>query len=977
VIDQSGTRPRRRLSSRALAALARWGAYIHLAARRLRYSPGVSLSALAGMTAVLSLVVCIPAFSYSVSGQVLQAELLKKNQETGRALFSLHTYYLDKNAVDPFTLAKASAMANYLNQNASRLVGLPVVSTMYETQSNSLQWRYAPGQPAFETLEGEPYFDASFFWMKGLEERARITEGAWPAPVSEPNQPVQVAIQEETANERLINVGDRFQSGGMEIVISGLWEADDPYDPYFYERPGSAYSSLLYVPEETYDRRIEPEMERPLFYTAWYVVFDDSHLDYRQAPAYTRGLTRLNANLRALIPMLDTDYTPLDQLTAYMDRAETLSGLFLVIGAPAVVLLLLFIGLVAGIAAADKDRETAVLRGRGSTRGQVIGLALAEVLILLALALPISLALGWLEAGLVARTLSFLSFSILPRVPVSLQGINPLWLAGACTVMVIAWLLPVRNMARASIVRVKQERARTATKPLWERAYLDLLFLLPGIYVYFTFKPQTDSAALTHAAAEAAAASAVHYRDPFLFAAPALFSIGLCMLALRVLPLLTALIAGVVDHLSAVWAYLSLKQIARRPSDHLGALLLIMISLSLAIYSASLAKTLDLWLVDSLYYRTGADLVVHEYSLDVKESSILTPSSGRGELTITDLDLNIGSYATVEDHLKLPGVRGVTRVGKYEGTYSDGSGEEPCILVGIDRIDFSKVGFYREDFSPQPVDVLMNELGLEPQGVLISSSLAQQNGYQVGDRLLVSAQIQEEKVENDLVIVGLYDFFPTVEPGDLPALIVNLDSLFANPDSALGYDLWLRLDDQADINQVITDARKMVGGSGVEVQAQASGLEDLRESLEQPERVGMFGVLNVGFLVTGVLPAIGFVLYSYASLRRRFIQLGILRAVGFSVKQMMGYLAFEQLFLMFLAVGLGAGVGLLTSAVFLPYMQAGVGQGALPFLVKIGWLEAVGLSVGFFVVLAITVAGMISYLAQSRVFQAIKMGDGE
>ena len=80
--------------------------------------------------------------------------------------------------------------------------------------------------------------------------------------------------------------------------------------------------------------------------------------------------------------------------------------------------------------------------------------------------------------------------------------------------------------------------------------------------------------------------------------------------------------AGIaVDNLPKVWAYLSLQQVARRPQDHSAALLLIMISLSLAIYSASTAKTLDKWMHDSVYYKSGADLVVHEYIL-VSESSV-------------------------------------------------------------------------------------------------------------------------------------------------------------------------------------------------------------------------------------------------------------------------------------------------------------------------------------------------------------------
>jgi putative ABC transport system permease protein len=147
--------------------------------------------------------------------------------------------------------------------------------------------------------------------------------------------------------------------------------------------------------------------------------------------------------------------------------------------------------------------------------------------------------------------------------------------------------------------------------------------------------------------------------------------------------------------------------------------------------------------------------------------------------------------------------------------------------------------------------------------------------------------------------------------------------------------------------------------------------------VDQPERVGLFGVLNVGFLATGLMPGIGFVLYSYASLRRRFIQLGILQAIGLSVKQLIGYLALEQFILMGMAIGLGAVIGLVTSKLFVPFLQISTETGTPipPFEVLIGWAESAWLSLAFGLVLFMTMIGTIYYLAQMKVFQAVKMGE--
>ncbi len=141
--------------------------------------------------------------------------------------------------------------------------------------------------------------------------------------------------------------------------------------------------------------------------------------------------------------------------------------------------------------------------------------------------------------------------------------------------------------------------------------------------------------------------------------------------------------------------------------------------------------------------------------------------------------------------------------------------------------------------------------------------------------------------------------------------------------------------------------------------------------------MGVFGILNVGFIVTALMPGIGFIIYSYAALRRRFIQLGILQAIGMSVKQLIGYLTLEQFLLMGLALVSGAVIGVTISYLFVPLLQVNASSGAPvpPFDVLIGWEKSLGLILAFGGVLVLTVLGTILYLLRIKVFQAVKMGE--
>ena len=167
---------------------------------------------------------------------------------------------------------------------------------------------------------------------------------------------------------------------------------------------------------------------------------------------------------------------------------------------------------------------------------------------------------------------------------------------------------------------------------------------------------------------------------------------------------------------------------------------------------------------------------------------------------------------------------------------------------------------------------------------------ADEKGFQIGDRLFISVNVLDQTIDSEMVITGFFDYFPTVYPSTQPTFIVNLDALFDNPDAVIGYNIWLDLVEDADTDFLVHEIRDLMGSDGAVVDEQGNSLDEFQERVSEPERIGVFGVLNVGFIATGLMPGIGFVLYSFASLRRRFIQLGILQALGLSVNQLIGYL---------------------------------------------------------------------------------------
>jgi putative ABC transport system permease protein len=937
--------------------------------KRLGNNLGISISAIIGIVAVMAMVVCVPVFSHAVSSQVLRSQLEEISNSTNRGLFSLHMYYQDSSSATPLNIDKVNLVTSYVRDTAQRLIGIRASQVITELQSSNYNWR--PVKTQFKTDQSEPWFSMGFFSLEDLPKHATIVDGKWPE-VGANDKPVQVAISETAADTFFLNVGDIYRFKTLQIEIAGIWRANDNKENYWFKPPQDVYTNMMWIPQQSFITRLKSVIDRPFFFVSWYLIMNESDMRFDLAPQYAKGIVRMAFEMKSLLPGLANDYSPLEPLNGYQKRAESLTTLFYAVGSPMVILALLFISLTATIAVQQYQQETATMRGRGTSWLQVVILNIIESVVLLVLALAPSLLAGWLAASLMDKTLSFLKFTNRAGIPFAFDGLNFLWLVVAAMVIIISRLTPVLGISRTSIVRMKQEQSRNVRRPLWERFYLDFLLLLPGIYAYVTMSGVAKSNALL---AKLEAPMTGQYRDIVLYVAPALFAMALCMIMLRLLPLLLRVLGWLVERMPSVWAYLSIQQVARRPQDHSSALLLIMISLSLAIYSASTAKTLDRWLHDSEYYKSGADLAVHEYVLKGGSSTIPgnTDSSG---VTLSEADLTMDSFINLDAHLSLPAVKAVTRVGKYNGAFSFGVGELPCVFMGIDRLDFPNVGFFRDDFSDQSFGALMNDLGTDLNAVLVPRSLALEKGLRIGDHLNSSVVVLDQTFDHDLVITGFYDYFATIYPGDTPTLIMNLDSVFDNPDAVVGYDIWMKLKPNSQVKVVTYSLQKLIGDRSV-VQVHGNAFENVQKMMDQPERVGLFGILNVGFLMTGLMPGIGFVLYSYASLRRRFIQLGILQAIGLSVKQLIRYLASEQILLMGLAILIGAATGLVTSYLFVPFLQIGASTGTPipPFEVMIGWAESGMLSLVFGIILSLTMIGTISSLVQMKVFQAVKMGE--
>ena len=84
---------------------------------------------------------------------------------------------------------------------------------------------------------------------------------------------------------------------------------------------------------------------------------------------------------------------------------------------------------------------------------------------------------------------------------------------------------------------------------------------------------------------------------------------------------------------------------------------------------------------------------------------------------------------------------------------------------------------------------------------------------------------------------------------------------------------------------------------------------------------GTNGVLTMGFIVTILLCAIGYLIYWIMAIRERELMFGVLRACGFHKGELVHMLINEQIFCGVFSVLAGIGIGKLSSGMFVPILQ--------------------------------------------------------
>lgn len=795
--------------------------------------------------------------------------------------------------------------------------------------------------------------------LEGAEPLMNIVEGKWPAdPPAKDGDPLPVLIPEKMMFAQGLQLGDQLtitppRGKAIKLVVAALWKPYNTNDPTWIFAP-KFFDEILLTSTDNLWKAMEG-LTKPVEECAWWMIFDGSNIKTADVGSMLTHVTDGQRDIIAVLPAMRLDVSPVDGLTNFSLSVQQLTQQLVIMILPVGGLVLYFVSLVAGLLVNRQQAEDVTLRSRGMSRGAILLVHFLMWLILAGVAFVIGLIAAPYVVQIVGWTISFLKLD--PSIPPLTIVYTPqAFIAGVATSLLAAssGLITAWRTSRQTITSFNQNAAR-GSKAWWQRSYLDILLLIPAVYVFYTLKQQGG---LTARAEDP-------FSDPLVFMGPTLFSLGTTLLFLRLWPFVLGIAARIEAGGRGISLLMALRELTRSIGRYRGALLMMCFTLSLTGFTASLASTLDRSLVDSINYKIGADSVLVTSAEAVTEAGDVDANTGQVSRTLT-------GYNTLPAIrlLEIPEITEVSRVGVYPTRLQIGTQRIDGNIIGVDRASLAAIARYRSDYSSEPLADLLNKLAGNRTGVLINRQALEKYKLKINQEITYQVQdVSNEWRSAKVPIVGVLDYFPTQDPRTKFFLITNIEPIWETVGTQLPHDIWISVKAGTDMPALQAKVREL----GYPVVRWLDPQQELIAAQTAPARRGVLGFLSVGFVASIALTLVGNIIQIAASFRSQAVQLGSLRAMGLGSFAVGTYLILSQGLAVIGGILGGTLIGAATTLLYLPLLD--FSGGLPPYLVRVSWTDIL-LVYAIFAGVLLFVTFMTTFLlGRERLFTVVKLGE--
>jgi putative ABC transport system permease protein len=605
-----------------------------------------------------------------------------------------------------------------------------------------------------------------------------------------------------------------------------------------------------------------------------------------------------------------------DNLAAQLDGARTdaiyAQMLFLFLGLPGVIIASILAGVIASSGRERRRHEQALLRIRGASPRRIVRLAAAEAVLVALIGTTVGL-LAAAAAGRLAFSTS--RFGATTRQAIAWSAVSVVFGLALATVTVV---VPAWRDVRLLSVHDSQASVSTGLdrRPVWARAYLDLVFLGLGGFIYWQAVKSGYQVVL---APEGVPTISVSY---FTLLAPLLFWIGTALLMWRVGTSLLRRGRG--------WLAVATRPLAHRLAGVVAA--------SMSRQRRGLARGLVLMGLTASFAISVA-IFNTTYAAQARVDAQLSNGADVTVSTPASSGLPTGIGNAVSD---LPGVAAVQPM-QHRFAYV---GNDLQDLYGVNATTIGQAtSMSNAFFANGNAAQTLQTLAATPNGVLVSEETVHDFQLQPGDTVKLRLQFASDHAYHDVpfTYVGVVREFPTA-PHD-SFLVANADYVARTTGSPASQELLIRTD--VSPAAVTAEVESLLGpASGATVKDIVTEQRITQSGLTAIDLAGLTK-LELAFALLLAVGASGLVLALGLVERRRTF--AIATALGAKRRQLGGFVWSEAAFVTIAGLVLGALSGWWIALVIVKILTGVFDPPpehlSVPWTYLAGLLVAVGLAV--------------------------------
>ncbi len=916
----------------------------------------LALCLIIGCSLAVAVFSSVPIYRDAVLQRMLTKDLEKTYSESrrypGMVKLESSVYTGDdkseQNSVDKYNLYKEE-----YNQILTKDIDLPVYNR-YERIRYSYLKAYRLGDYGVHAP------DVDLVAQDTLSDHIKITSGRMFSPEKTEDGVIEViATQEALYNTRLVmNVDYTLMSqskripGGIKIRIVGTFSmADD--DTVYWQEGLNDFSNAIVAP---YDILTGDFMEQNNKIFTQLVInnnYDYKKIKIADVEALSTALSRLENKFLWAGKIVDPAR---EIIEVYPQRREDTSLTLLILQVPLVLILIFYIFMVAKLTIDHDETEIAVFKSRGSSKWQILKIYLYEGLLLGGISIVLGIPIGVIICKVLGFSNGFLEFVSRKAMPLNFSWQAAGFSLLAVVVFLITTLIPAFVASKTEIVGLKQKRSQKQRFSIWERFGLDIILLATSIYGLINYKTRQQVIIAT------GTESGIMPMDPLMFVMSTAFILGLGLLFLRAYPYIMRFVFKMGQRKWSPTVYASLINVSRSRGQDRFIMMFLIFSISIGIFNATAARTLNRNEEDKTSYAAGADLVMNF------EWVTVTDIYGNQRVSEPDMT-SVKNVTGVEKVTKVLRMNDNMVYGQKAARLSD------VPLMAIKADEFGEIAWWRDDILEHDLDYYLNILNKGSNYVILSTSLKDKLKVEVGDNINVQP---EGEIRKACKVGAFVDYWPTYNKSagegeeSVDLIIMNYNYL-QNSNMVSPYEVWVKTDGEtksADIYESILE-------NGLRL----IGLTDRSQNLVAAKRDAMLqsvnGTLTMGFVMTMIISAIGFLIFWILSIKGRLLQFGIIRSMGLSSKNLIRMLIWDQVFISFSAIIVGIGVGAIVSKLFVPILQvsADAADQVPPFRMMFELSDLFKILV---VVLLIIVLGLVvlsTIIKKMNVNQTLKLGE--